>query len=90
MGLTRVGQYVRSSAAAFARACARLVGLLATEIGVDGALLACGLLLLSYGSSLVYPPAGFIVPGVVLTWNWLPTRPPFVARPPHRPPKEST
>jgi len=37
-------------------------------LGPQEVVLGVGLALTSAGSALVYPPAGLIVPGVVLTW----------------------
>lgn len=54
---------------------------LAKAIGIDTAVHAVGLGLLAYGAFLVYPPAGFIVPGACIVWWTLPARPPFVASP---------
>ena len=55
--------------AAFKRgrgALGRMLGAGLAVIGVQDLSLALGLALLGYGLSLVYWPAGFIAPGVVL------------------------
>lgn len=79
--LTLVRQLVRRSTALISRAL--LVA--AKEIGADGALLSTGLSLLGYGAYLIYPPAGFIVPGLVLVWIAVPTRPGLIERLPALP-----
>jgi hypothetical protein len=56
----------------------------AAAVGADTAVHAVGLALLGYGAFLVYPPAGFMVPGACLVWWTLPSRPPFVAAPTKR------
>jgi hypothetical protein len=43
-------------------------------------LFVAGLGLLSYGAWLVYEPAGYIVPGVIVVWWTLPARGPFVRK----------
>jgi hypothetical protein len=63
-----------------------LVRRVAAELDAQTVLLAAGLGLVSYGAALVYPPAGYLAPGLALVWWTLPSRPPFVARP--VPPKE--
>jgi hypothetical protein len=45
----------------------QFVARIVASIDVQTALLAGGLALVSYGSSLIYWPAAFIVPGAVLT-----------------------
>lgn len=71
-----VRHYPRTIAALTSRAL-RSIG---SEIGPDGALLSLGLLLLAYGAYQIHPPSGYVVPGVILVWQYLPTRPTFVAR----------
>jgi hypothetical protein len=48
---------------------------------VAQALLVVGLGLVSYGAALLHPAAGFLVPGALLIWWTLPSRPPFVSGP---------
>jgi hypothetical protein len=74
-----------------ARAGRRVVALLRSALLTDdGALdvqqlfFAGGIVLVSIGAGAVYSPAGYLAPGVVLLWTYLPTRPPFVVRPPKR------
>ncbi|MGE0450852.1 MAG: hypothetical protein AB7Q29_14860 [Vicinamibacterales bacterium] len=59
--------------------------MIAAEFDREDILLLSALALLAYGSWLVYRPAGFLIPGVVLLvvalWH-LPPRPPFIRRPP--------
>lgn len=75
--LTLVRHCVRTTTARTSRAVLALV----TDVGPDGAILATGLLLLAYGAYLVFPPAGFALPGAILVWITLPARPAFVIRP---------
>jgi hypothetical protein len=42
--------------------------------------LALGIVLLAIGGALCWRPAGFLVPGAVITWMALPARLPFVVR----------
>lgn len=51
-------------------------------VGVDDLVLAAALMLLAIGFALVWLPGAFIVPGLVLLWLVLPSRAPFVTRPP--------
>lgn len=51
-------------------------------VGLDDLVLVLALALLSIGVGLVWVPAGLIVPGLVLLWLVLPSRAPFVTRPP--------
>lgn len=41
-----------------------------------------GIALLSMGAAAIYAPAGYLTPGAILLWQFMPTRPPFVVRPP--------
>lgn len=51
-------------------------------IGLDDLVLLLALLLLAVGFWQVWTPGAFIVPGLVLLWLVLPSRAPFVTRPP--------
>ena len=62
---------------------ARAVGsAIASEIGRDEVVLFAGLALTAYGCWLVWPPAAYLVPGLVLVWMALPSRTAFIERPP--------
>lgn len=63
---------------------ARAAALAASRlVDVQDAQVLTGLALTGYGCYLLHPAAGFIVPGAVLLWWALPTRPRFVEpRPP--------
>lgn len=52
------------------------------ELDAQTAVLVSGLALAAYGSYLVVPALGFLVPGLVLIWWTLPARPPFLIGPP--------
>lgn len=54
---------------------------LAKAIGPDTAVHALGLVLLGLGAAQVYRPAGLIVPGALLVWWTLPSRPGFIVPP---------
>lgn len=68
---------------AIVRACRAVFAAIASVIGPDEVLLATALVLLSMGCWLVWQPAAFLVPGVVLLWIALPSRVSFVVR--HQP-----
>jgi len=51
-------------------------------IGLDDLVFVLALALLSLGVGMVWIPGGLIVPGAVLLWLVLPSRAPFVTRPP--------
>jgi hypothetical protein len=51
-------------------------------IGCTELLLAGGLAGLAVGSAQVWPPLGWLVPSAIVTWIALPTRTPFITRPP--------
>ena len=53
--------------APLARFLAALVGLIAAPFGTRELLLILGLGLVGYGAALVYWPAGFLAPGVIIT-----------------------
>jgi hypothetical protein len=55
---------------------------LARELDAQTVVFLAGLGMVGYGAALVYPPAGYLAPGLVLLWWTLPSRPPFLARPP--------
>lgn len=50
------------------------------QVDVSQLLHLVGLGLVSYGSWLVYEPAGYLAPGLVLVWLTMPSRPPFLRR----------
>jgi hypothetical protein len=56
--------------------------MLAGELDAQTVVFVAGLGLVGYGAALVYLPAGYLAPGLVLLWWTLPSRPPFLARPP--------
>lgn len=60
----------------------RATAALAVAVGVDELLLAIALALLSAGAWMVWPPSGLLAPALVLLWIVLPSRAPFIARPP--------
>ncbi len=49
-------------------------------IGMGDALVLIGMALIAIGCWDAYRPASFIVPGLVLIFYALPTRPPFIER----------
>ena len=51
-------------------------------IGLDDAIVLAGIALIAVGCWEAYRPASFIVPGILLVWYALPTRPPFIEREP--------
>jgi hypothetical protein len=75
--LTRVLHWLERVGAAIGRA-----------VEVRDLILAAGLACLGYGASLIYYPAGWLVPGVLLTWIAMPTRPFPISFPPRPPAKE--
>ncbi len=54
-------------------------------IGIDELALALALGLIGLGCWMVWKPGAFLVPGLVLLWLALPSRAPFVSRPPDKP-----
>lgn len=64
-----------------ARAWREVVRVLAL-VGLDDVVLVVALLLIAAGFWEAWRPGAFIVPGIVLLWLVLPSRAPFVARPP--------
>lgn len=44
------------------------------------ALVGLGLLLIAIGCWSIFPPASFVVPGSVLVWYGLPSRPAFIEK----------
>jgi hypothetical protein len=79
--MSRVSAFSRSVTSS-ARTLANVAWRVVLAIGLAEAGLAIGLVLLAVGLREVYPPASWIVPGLVLVWMNLPTRHRFVQPPP--------
>lgn len=56
----------------------RLHSLLAAALDKDDAMALIGLVLVAIGLWFVFRPLAFIVPGAVLLWMFLPSRPPWI------------
>lgn len=56
----------------------------------DDVVLILALVLLAIGGGLVWLPAAFLAPGLVLLWLVLPSRAPFIARTPLPSPDATT
>jgi hypothetical protein len=82
--LERFGGAARRGARAVRRLVAALFG--PRGIGRDELLLTSGLTALAVGCYQVWPPAAWLVPGAIVTWMALPSRTPFLMRPPVEPP----
>ena len=59
-----------------------VLAVLTSRVGLDDVVLGVALLLIAAGFWSAWKPGAFIVPGVVLLWLVLPSRSPFVTRPP--------
>lgn len=51
-------------------------------IGIEEVAIYTALALIAWGCWFVWKPAAGIVPGAVMLWLYLPTRKPFIERPP--------
>jgi hypothetical protein len=61
-----------------------LYGLVAL-IGVEEILFVIGLGLCSVGAARIHPAAGWLLPGAILVWIAMPSRPSLIRRPPSAP-----
>lgn len=82
--MTRVRDLVQWAGPALIAAALWLWRAIAPETK-DEALLYAAIGLLSYGGWLVWPPAGWLVPGAILLWLALPKREGFIHREPAPP-----
>lgn len=64
-----------------AGATVRAIALASAAVDKEDVLMLAGLALLAAGLWLVSHAAALIVPGLILLWIFLPSRPPFVDRP---------
>lgn len=65
---------------AFADGATKCVRFLSSELGREELAIAVGLGLVAYGLWGAWRPGAFLVPGLVILWIALPSRPAFVER----------
>lgn len=73
---------LRKAREASGRALLAAWALIASVIGFDEIAIAVGLALVAFGLWDVWRPGAFILPGMVILWMAVPSRPAFITRPP--------